>query len=84
MINGIMSKLIFLNGKGCKDRYTYIIDGESNNKRPKASILMNSQKGSLSKLQQSYGDPLSQSLPANQIKTMKRDKLALNATGTAD
>ena len=42
---------------------------------------MNTRKGSLSKLQQAYADPLSQSLPANQIKTMKKDKYVMKTTG---
>ena len=65
-------------------KFSLFVDGESSNKNPKSSILMNTQKGSLSKLQHAYADPLSQSLPANQIKTMKTDKYAMKATGRND
>ena len=51
---------------------------DSNNKNPKKSSPTNPQRASISKLHQAYGDPLSQSLPSNQIKTLLNEK----ASGT--
>ena len=55
---------------------------DSNNKTTKRSSPTNPQRNSLSKFQQAHGDPLSQSLPSNQIKTLMNAKPSLKASGT--